>query len=189
MTKITTLAELSKEIDQYIDRLDQGEKFDLLGVKSILERYTGVDWLNYRPCEKCNKCQLTKKDYRRMPINLPCLHQKSYDFYLLVWKPNVETGIHDHPRNGCLLKVLDGEIHEDRYSTTGEIIKSTDLKKDDIGYMHDKIGYHKIRNPVDEVAYSLHIYSPIKYIPRVYQLDDLTPACQVDSDNESVTKS
>jgi len=180
MTVIKTLCDLSKEIDKHISGLNHNQEFDLLNVRSILERYQGNDWLNYRPCENCDKCQLTKKNYRRMPILLPSLYSKRYDFYLLVWKPQVETGIHDHPENGCLLKVLDGEICEERYSSEGQMTKLTNLVPDDIGYMHNDIGYHKVMNLKDEVAYSLHIYSPPKYIPRVYQLDDLTPACRLE---------
>lgn len=179
MSIIYTLCDLSMEIDKYINDLDSSQIFNVLDVKPILERYNGNDWLNYRPCENCKKCELTKKTYRRMSIILPSLYSKEYDFYLLVWKNHVETGIHDHPKNGCLLKVLEGEISEEKYSKEGQLIESTNLVKGNIGFMNNDIGYHKIINPGDKVAYSLHIYSPPKYIPRVYQLDDLTPSCHI----------
>ena len=80
-----------------------------------------------------------------------------FELILIKWDKNSETSIHCHPENGCLLKPISGKIKEIRYFNNKKEEK-TDLKINEVYYMHDKIGKHKII--ADEDSYSIHLYSP-----------------------------
>ena len=44
-----------------------------------------------------------------------CVYKNElYDIYIVSWMPNKKSTIHDHPKNGCLFKVLKGKIQEIR---------------------------------------------------------------------------
>ena len=49
-------------------------------------------------------------------INLIFRNEK-YEIYLICWNKKQISKIHDHPENGCILKVLKGELIEYRYDT------------------------------------------------------------------------
>jgi cysteine dioxygenase len=80
---------------------------------------------------------------------------KYYEIVLISWKKDVITPIHDHPKNGCILKVLEGQLSEDYYDN-GKIINKL-LNKNDIAY---RDGGEKHTIKALENSYSLHIYSP-----------------------------
>lgn len=105
---------------------------------------------------------------------------------ILCWAPGTQSAIHDHSNSHCLLKVLDGNVEESLYdwpsppSPTDSAIASSPLsppshpqesalllKKtsvysaNQVTYMHDTLGLHKISNPSSfKGAVSLHLYSP-----------------------------
>lgn len=91
---------------------------------------------------------------------------KDYTLIMLVWNPEKESKVHDHPGNGCFMKVLRGQLKETLYSInkqTEEIKqeKIRFLQKDLVSYMHDDIGLHKISNVLKDTAtVSLHLYTP-----------------------------
>ena len=84
----------------------------------------------------------------------------NYEIILIKWKKKSECQIHDHSENGCLLKVLDGEIKEYLYDQELNLINENKYQKDDINYIDNKIGFHKIKNLHLENTYSIHLYSP-----------------------------
>lgn len=86
----------------------------------------------------------------------------NFEIILINWGNYSESPIHCHPKNGCLLTILDGELIEERYNKD-KLIKTNILKKNDFEYIHCKIGKHKIINPNNKNVYSLHIYSPPGY--------------------------
>jgi cysteine dioxygenase len=88
---------------------------------------------------------------------------------ILVWTPGKGSPIHDHADAHCLMKVLRGSLIETRYATpTGQVgdekssqpldvIKESMYTRDQVAYMSDDLGLHRISNPShDEVAVSLH---------------------------------
>ena len=91
---------------------------------------------------------------------------KDYTLIMLVWNPEKESKVHDHPGNGCFMKVLRGQLKETLYSMnkeTEEIKKERVrfLQKGLVSYMHDDIGLHKISNVLkDTTTVSLHLYTP-----------------------------
>jgi hypothetical protein len=71
--------------------------------------------------------------------------------------------IHDHADAHCLMKILKGSLKETRFNfpknsaTPPESIKETVYSENQVTYMSDELGLHKISNPDPEnVAVSLH---------------------------------
>ena len=63
----------------------------------------------------------------------------------------------------CLLKILDGNINELLYKNN-KIIDNKKLLNNQIRYIDDDIGFHKMINGYEK-SISLHIYSPPDFIP------------------------
>jgi len=81
---------------------------------------------------------------------------EDFELVLIYWGKYSQTSIHKHPSNGCVLKVLDGELNEYVYKNND--ININNLKTNDISYMHDNLGEHQII-PTKK-SLSIHLYSP-----------------------------
>lgn len=94
---------------------------------------------------------------------------------LIVWNPGKCSPIHDHANAHCVMKVLKGTLKETLYamppdsesressrsSTPPQPIRETTYHENQVTYVSDKIGLHKVLNPSpNEVAVSLHLYTP-----------------------------
>ena len=86
--------------------------------------------------------------------------QTQFETFLFIWYPNIKTQIHNHSKNGCIMKVLDGKLVETLYDNNLNVISYNSILKDNITYINDSIGYHSIENG-DFISASIHIYSPI----------------------------
>ncbi|ODV92572.1 hypothetical protein CANCADRAFT_1161 [Tortispora caseinolytica NRRL Y-17796] len=87
---------------------------------------------------------------------------------VLVWSPGRSSYVHDHANAHCLMKVLKGSLTEKRYAFPAntdpnplEMTKVTPFGVNQVAYISDTIGLHKIHNedPAD-FAVSLHLYTP-----------------------------
>ncbi|OZJ04624.1 hypothetical protein BZG36_02062 [Bifiguratus adelaidae] len=114
-----------------------------------------------------------------------------FNLMILAWTEGKSSPIHDHSGSHCVMKVLDGALTETLYewpdccksrdNSSGvditcpdtdvedcceaarlmHVKKLTTLDRDDITYMHDKLGLHRITNPlVSRGSVSLHLYTP-----------------------------
>jgi predicted metal-dependent enzyme (double-stranded beta helix superfamily) len=104
----------------------------------------------------------TMKNYTR---NLIATDNQTFTLLLLCWNPQKCSPIHDHPCNGCWMRVLQGSINEKRYIRDDEnnlLVCSSDSTfcQGDETFINDTLGYHKIGNNGEELAISLHLYSP-----------------------------
>ncbi|KAF2125768.1 cysteine dioxygenase type I [Dothidotthia symphoricarpi CBS 119687] len=91
---------------------------------------------------------------------------------LLVWSPGRASPIHDHANAHCIMKILKGSLIETRYAwPTIDLNNSEDrplrtisektYKENEVTYMSDKLGLHRISNPdLKDYAVSLHLYTP-----------------------------
>ncbi|MCJ1244183.1 Cysteine dioxygenase [Trapelia coarctata] len=92
---------------------------------------------------------------------------------ILVWTPGRGSPVHDHANAHCVMKVLQGSLRETLYDwpgiegmTDGQSSpllkkKETIYEENEVTYMSDKLGLHKISNPdPKKVAVSLHLYTP-----------------------------
>lgn len=87
--------------------------------------------------------------------------------------------IHDHAGSHCIVKMLQGSLVEELFETpvhqknecketaSAEASRPLTLRsrkearKNDVSYIHDRIGLHRMRNDSpDECAISLHLYTP-----------------------------
>ncbi|PSN67931.1 cysteine dioxygenase type I [Corynespora cassiicola Philippines] len=90
---------------------------------------------------------------------------------ILVWSPGKGSPVHDHANAHCIMKVLKGRLTETRYEWPTvhlnndedrplNIIGEKTYEENQVTYMCDKIGLHRISNPDDDYAVSLHLYTP-----------------------------
>ena len=108
---------------------------------------------------------LDNKEY----IKIKLFELYNYDCNIIIWNKGSESKIHDHAINGCIYKILGGELVEQRYNKEFLYTSSNTLKLGDIGYISNDMGYHKMVNPnKDKYALSLHFYSPANYIVNTY---------------------
>ena len=107
-----------------------------------LKKYTFIDKIKY--------------NVRRIYVN------SEYEIVVITWDVNQHSGIHNHAENGCYMKVVQGELIENLYSAETLVVKqTTQIKESDgIRFIKDSIGYHSIGNAGNEVAVSVHVYSP-----------------------------
>ena len=127
-------------------------------VKDTLKLYDNKDWELY-----VNKCDST---YNRELI----YSSPEYDLVIITWCKNQGCAIHNHPENGCTVKILQNSITEELYEPeTLKLFNSSTYTKDDIMYIDDTIGYHRMCNKYDEPCVSLHVYAPGKYKPQFFK--------------------
>jgi cysteine dioxygenase len=121
--------------------------FDKVG--DVLKEYNDDDWKNY-----------VKIDNNRYCKN-KIFENECFEIFIISWNKNQNAPIHDHSCNGCWLKVLQGELYENIYEVDSlTLYKSNIIKKNDISFMKNNIGYHSITNNSDDIAITIHIYNP-----------------------------
>lgn len=105
-------------------------------------------------------------DNRLYTRNLLSTDDETYTLLLLCWTPGRESMIHDHPTDGCWMRCVAGNVIETLYEKNEhehKMIKKKEtwVKKDEVCYIDDSMGYHKVGNPCPQTpAASLHLYSP-----------------------------
>ena len=97
-----------------------------------------------------------KNDYNKSIL----FRDTKYEIVLICWDTCCETKIHNHPQNGCIMKILKGNLIEECFDKkTLNNIKVNIYKENDVSYIHDDLYLHKILNK-NQQSISLHIYSP-----------------------------
>lgn len=87
---------------------------------------------------------------------------------VLVWSPGKGSPIHDHGNAHCLMKILRGDLTETRYAfpedDEGEgqmtVISEKTYRENQVTYMADELGLHRVSNRGSDFAVSLHLYTP-----------------------------
>ncbi|THV55177.1 hypothetical protein BGAL_0012g00150 [Botrytis galanthina] len=147
---------------------------DVQQLRSLMERYISNEdeWRKYAFAD-------LSRGYTR---NLVDEGNGKSNLLILVWSPGKGSPLHDHADAHCLMKVLSGTLSETQYTfpstststsstfspsapqpfnTPPTIIKSTTYTTNQVTYMSDDLGLHRISNPDPEnVAVSLHLYTP-----------------------------
>ena len=142
-------------LKQIIEILNKENK-PLNNLEYILKDYNHNDYSEY--------VNFDDKNYKRNLI----FKNSNYEILLICWKPGQSSKIHDHPKNGCIFKMLEGQLSEFIYNQDLQLTQSTNLNKNTVGYIDDEKGYHKIVNDLKKNAVSIHIYSPPNYKAGVY---------------------
>jgi cysteine dioxygenase len=116
--------------------------------------------------------------------NLIATDGTTYTLLLLCWNPGRFSPIHDHPCDGCWMRVLEGQVQECRYQKNlgdASILHCTSdqiMSKGELVFIDDNLGYHKVGNPSStEPAITLHVYSPPFASCKIW-LDENRKPCQ-----------
>lgn len=111
------------------------------------------DWIAYCHCDP-------KLPYTR---NLVATDDETYTLLLLCWNPQQTSPIHDHPYDGCWMRVVQGHIREERFIANETMYRTHDqmFGVGQLLFMEDSLGYHRVSNPSkSDLAVTLHLYCP-----------------------------
>lgn len=123
------------------------KRVHLKNMRPIINKYNNIDWKKY--------VYFDNNKYNRNTV----YKNENIEMVIISWNNNQKSGLHDHPKNGCLMKILDGELNEYIYNEKLNLLKINNCKKDCISYQEGKNGIHDIINKNNKTV-SLHIYSP-----------------------------
>ena len=107
-----------------------------------------------------------------------CLHKDAhFELILICWEHGQETKIHDHNGEDCWVYLLEGLMEEVYYTFNKkhqlQEIGARNILPQQLTFMNDTIGYHKLRNSHPGKSISLHLYAkPIdncKYFNEISQ--------------------
>ena len=90
---------------------------------------------------------------------------------LIKWHPNYEGVLHGHNNQHCYFKLLEGSLNEVIVNTDSKRERERIYEINNIGYISDKIGQHKIKNLSNDYSYSLHVYFKNNNNPTVFDPD------------------
>ena len=128
--------------------------------RNYLSDYEGTDWKKYIPAKIIN---LKPGGYDRVFIPYPKhITNRDFELLLLCWYPKSVSPIHDHAKNGCAIKVLEGTLTEIQYNFGSDTLKKTVENKmllNSTHYTDNRYYCHKIVNRTNKISYSLHLYS------------------------------
>lgn len=128
------------------------EGYKLYDCDHILKEYDGTDWKKY---ENYSNIEYTRNlAYRNDNIEI----------FIICWNEKQSSPVHNHPENGCIVKVLKNTLIEECFDNELNKIEHRSLIKNDIFYQK-KNDLHRIINDNDKCAASIHIYSPPYYKP------------------------
>ena len=85
--------------------------------------------------------------------------EDNFELIYIVWDSDVKTSLHGHPKNGCIMYLIEGDLIEKKVSDIMEFY--TRIKSGKSSYIDDSQGKHMITSK--KVSYSFHIYSPAKF--------------------------
>ena len=120
--------------------------------------YNGTDW---------KKHIVISNNYYKKKI----YSNELAEMFIITWNINAESKVHDHPDEGCILKVLKGKLKEEIYENREdkiEYISEQILKYNDVGFQISNKYLHKIKNINKDYTVSLHIYSPPNFKIKYY---------------------
>ncbi|KAJ3407164.1 Cysteine dioxygenase [Chytridiales sp. JEL 0842] len=169
----TSLSDLISILHTELDTqgIDSMDALNVQRIQTIMESYKSnkEDWEKY-----------AFFDGGRYTRNLVDDGNGKFNLMVLCWAEGQASPIHDHSKAHCLLKVLDGELVETMYAWPEDadhpeetltpcspsyegmqVTQKSLFFRDQVTYMHDKIGLHRVSNPqLTKKAVSLHLYCP-----------------------------
>ena len=105
----------------------------------------------------------------------------NYEINIIEWNKGARSLVHNHPHNGCVIKLIKGSLLEDRYNYPMNSKKTPIVhtqrnmivpihsfnKSQTHSYYMD--GLHSVTNINNDKSYSLHFYSPPNFVPETYE--------------------
>ena len=87
------------------------------------------------------------------------LHRDDHlDAWLICWVSSQQTGLHDHDASGGAVRVIEGQLTEDRLVLGGSV--ATVAYEAGQAFRFDASRIHDVRHAGAVPAVSLHLYSP-----------------------------
>ena len=161
-----------KELAKIADDLVKNNK-SLNDMISEIKKYNGNDWKEY--------VSFSDETYKRNKA----LSTEFVDVYIICWKKGQCSKIHNHPENGCIVKILSGSLVEKIFETSDDKSCSdvshvltnkvncqnnvNDMNDvNDVLYSSGSKKVHRIE-PIEDTI-SLHIYPnyPKQYVSEYY---------------------
>lgn len=159
-----------------------GELADLVGsnrdtgqtVQSVKNRL--ADLIRRSPELPEQVCQAGRDHYARHLLYRD--HSERFEVVVMAWAPGQETPVHDHAGIWCVEGVARGRIEVTRYDmarTAGS--ETTRLEQLEIiraglgecGALIPPVEYHKIANPFDRLALTIHVYGGLMRECRIFE--------------------
>ena len=138
---------LEELINKINNRLENNIK--LKNCKELIKQYDGKEWED--------KLRYNSETYNRIKL----YGNDLFEIIIICMNNHQESKIHNHAKNGCLMKVLRGNYIESIYCLkTKQKIYNKIRYTNKVSYIDDELGYHKLINPFSKKAVSIHIYSP-----------------------------
>lgn len=138
-------------INEFADQLqaycEQDDFSTLQGFLQRLDEASFSDWQDY--------VNFDEASYKRNII----AQNRHFELTLICWRNGQQTVLHDHPSNGCLIKVMQGELFEERRCLENQLTSQT-LSEGQAAYMCNAYGEHQMYNRSGGDTVSLHMYSP-----------------------------
>jgi hypothetical protein len=94
---------------------------------------------------------------RRIYVRIHC--DPVLDAWLICWSGTQDTGLHDHDLSSGAVRVVSGELTEDRL-VMGEPGVVSSAHAAGAGFCFDSSRIHDVRNGAEGPSVSLHLYSP-----------------------------
>jgi len=136
-------------LGKLITSLNSNYKYGFEKLGPILGRYYGMDWKKYQ--------QVDLETYNRNKV----YGNNDFELFVITWVPGQESPVHDHPKGGCWLRLLTGELNETVFDMRDNTIQNKIILSNGPSFMHNDIGFHKIINKSDKLSTSLHLYSKV----------------------------
>jgi len=141
---------MSSSLLWLITELDESDIKDLWSEIPRIEGYNGSDWALFK---------VVRDDYYRYLL----YGSTKFDIVIITWPPLSYTPFHDHPRNGCIVRVMEGELAEETpFGVTNLPVGSITFRRGN--------EIHRMCNKGRVVAVSLHVYSPGGYTPKYIKI-------------------
>lgn len=154
---IASLSVLESRLLEVLKDLDDCGR--LTKAKSLLERYSGSDWMEFASDPSKNpECII---GYERAHV---ASHSGLFDLLVLSWSPGAKSPIHNHPCERCFLMALTGSMQEIRFKKNADgklhLVEVLPIPKGIATWISDDIGLHSVRNGGSNISFSLHCYVP-----------------------------
>ena len=120
------------------------------------------DIVNYKKYIK-----FSKKGYKRNVV----YRNHLFEISVLCWQPGQQSTKHTHPTNGCLMKVLEGSLVEERYildKVQKNVYKENrERHNGDVTFIRGGQEHSIKNNSKTKNLVTLHIYSPPNYYSKL----------------------
>jgi len=145
---IRNILKSQESIQKLIRLLTASAKEDY---NAILKHYD-FSSIDFEPYESWSQKRYTRN----------CIHRDvAFEIILLCWSQGQETAIHGHDGEDCWVYLLEGEMKEVKYANGRSLneVSSQKFLPNELSFMNDRLGFHKLQNTNEGKSISLHLYA------------------------------